>query len=323
MIFKLFLKEKSTNIFFLSLIFSTIFWFFYDINSRLASDGTYGKGISDLNRYYQYYQVITFDGLKTIRWYQGKLFYSFFYFLNLIGFNFKLLLFISVNLYFISFAHLARIFLKTENIYIILIIYCTLLFWLNSSMGVALRQGFAMLLIALFLDVLFRKKSYMLKSLYIFLLINTHFSAIILVPLVIFWSKVKKHLRLLNGLFLISLVLYVAELWYFFSSEVVLFLTKRDIPIGALGEVNSDYKLGFSIYKMAAFLFPIVFYNATKFFGYRHNSESLVLYVLFVYYSIVGMIFSGFPYHDRLFLYGWIFSPLLIASFFKIFLKEK
>lgn len=317
------LKKNTAYIFFLSLFFSTFFWIFYDINSRFAADGAQGKGTSDLYRYYEYYKAVSLEDLQSISWYEGKLFYSIFYIIKEIGINFKFLVFISIYLFFISFARLARVFLNTQNIYIILIIYGLLLFWLNSAMGVVLRQGYAILLITLFLDTLSRKKSYLSKFFIILISVNIHFGVIMLIPLVIFWNLLKKYLWFLNSFFVISLVLYISESWYFFSSHFLSFLTDRNVYVGALSIEESSYKIGFSIYKMAAFLLPILLYNTSKFFGYRHNSESIVLYILFVYYSIVGMIFSGFPYHDRIFLFAWIFSPLLIASFFKIFFIRK
>jgi hypothetical protein len=203
--------------------------------------------------------------------------------------------------------------------YIIFLIYGILTFWLVPAVTVALRQGFAILLIAMFLEVFNRKKSFILKFLIIFFIVSIHFSAIILLPLVVFWNTLKKKISLFNGLFFIALILYITNSWYFLSSQIVLLLIDINIPLGALSVSNSDYIVGFSSYKMAAFLLPVILYKVPTYFGYRHHVETIDVYIIFVYFSIIGMIFSGFPYHDRLFLYAWTFSPILIASFFKIY----
>jgi hypothetical protein len=297
---------------FLSLIFSTFFWIIHDIDSRISSNG------GDITRYYAYYYDTTLDSLLTISWQQGRLFYGILYLLNCVGISFELFLFIVINLYYITFAKLARNFLKTKNIYIVVLIYGALSFWLVPSVLVALRQGFSILLIAMFLEILDRKNSFLLKFLIIFFIANIHFSAIILFPLIVFWNVLKKNILLLNSLFFISLLLYLANSWYFLSSQIILLFTNINLNLGAMSFSNSNYVVGFSIYKMAAFLLPVIIYKIPTYFGYRHHMEVVGIYIIFIYFSIIGMIFSGFPYHDRLFLYAWVFSPILIASFFTV-----
>ena len=320
---KISFKKKPIYAVFLSLVFSTCFWIILDIDSIIAANGIQGQGTSDLSRYYAYHNTTTLDSLLAIDWSKGQIFYGISYLLKVVGISFELFLFIIINLYYITFAKLARNFLKTENIYIVFLIYGILTFWLVPAVLVAFRQGFAMLLIALFLEIFDRKKSFILKFLIIFIIISIHFSAIFLLPLVVFWSMLKRKTLLLNSLFFIALTLYITNSWSFLSSQIVLLLIDMNIPLGALSSSESHYIVGFSSYKMVAFLLPIILYRASIYFGYSHNIEAISVYILFVYFSIIGMIFTGFPYHDRLFLYAWIFSPILIASFFKLFLIKK
>lgn len=311
--------KKNIYVVFLSLIFSTCFWIVLDIDSIMAANGIQSQGVSDLSRYYGHYNTITLDSMLAIDWSKGRLFYGIFYLFKMVGVSFELFLFIIINLYYIAFARLARNFLKTERTYIVFLIYGILTFWLVPAVTVGLRQGFAMLLIALFLEIFDRKKSFLLKLLIIFIITSIHLSAIMLLPLIVFWSTLKREILLLNSLFFIVLVLYISNSWSFLSGQVVLLLLDIGVHLGALSSSESSYVVGFSIYKMAAFLFPVILYRVPMYFGYRHHVETMGVYTLFVYFSIIGMVFSSFPYHDRLFLYGWIFSPILIASAFKLF----
>ena len=321
---KISFKKKPIYAVFLSLVFSTCFWIILDIDSIIAANGIQTQDVSDLSKYYKFYNTNSFDSLLAIDWSKGQIFYGIFYLFKVAGVSFELFLFIIINLYYITFAKLARNFLKTGNIYIVFLIYGTLTFWLVPAVSVALRQGFAMLLIALFLEIFDRKKNFLLKFLIIFIITGIHFSAIIFLPLVVFWSMLKRETLLLNSLFFITLTLYITNSWGFLSSQIVLLLIDMNMPLGALSSSSaSHYIVGFSSYKMIAFLLPIILYRVPIYFGCSHNIEVISIYILFVYFSIIGMIFSGFPYHDRFFLYAWIFSPILIASFFKLFLIKK
>ncbi len=314
------IKKKLISTAFLSLIFSTCFWLVRDIDAVIAADGKHG--VSDLYRYYVHYNELTFANLLSIEWYKGRLFYGIFYFLKEMGFSFEIVLFFIIILYYFVFARLVEITLKTRKIYVTIVVFAILTLWLIPTTTVVLRQGLAVLLIAIFFSYLNGNGSSLLKLLIVLFIVNIHVTAIILLPLVLSLKFFKNNLAFLNGIFYITLMMYIADLWSVLSNQILFLLS----DIGIFNEVlvvvtNSTYDTGFSVYKMAAFLLPILIYRFPLYFGYSHKDDAGV-YVLFVYFSIIGMMLSGIPYHDRIFLYGWTFSPILIASMLTIVRKK-
>jgi len=309
-------QRENLYIYLLSLIFSSVLWIARDVPSIIHLINT--EGVSDLSRYYQFYQNNTWATLLTIEWNKGKLFYSIFYFFKSIGLSFELFLFIVLNLFYIVFAELVKSFFNTKSVYIIFLVYLVLTFWLNSAVLVALRQGVAMLLIALALRIFDRDQSIFLKVFILFLISGIHFSVVIFFPLILLLNFFKKKELFLEIAFYIALILYVFDLWNLIGREIILFLLDKGLYLGALEKINSSssYVVGFSVYKMMAFLIPIVLFRVPLYLGYYRYVGAKLVYIIFLYISIIGMIFSGLPYHDRLFLYAWIFSPILLIGLF-------
>ena len=80
-----------------------------------------------------------------------------------------------------------------------------------------------------------------------------------------------------------------------------------------LDQNETIYKLGFSIKKLIASLIPVIAFNLAS---YKKSDFSILkkrIYFYYVYIVMLGMLLSGFIFHDRIFLYAWAISPILLV----------
>jgi hypothetical protein len=314
------LEPYNTRINFITLlawsfIFSVGFWYFRDVGAVISNAS--GNGVSDLSRYLAHY-----DALTTDRSTSGGLKNDYLYTLivmafSKLGFSFNFFVFFIINIYYIVFAFLSKKFLKTNNLFFTLIVLLILSYWLVPLATVALRQGLAILMVAIFF-FLIERRSLWLDLLFLFIISGVHLSAVALLPFILLRSFVSNRLLLLDSILVLVFMLYAFNIPEFLVEYVLLFLEFFGIEARSLISDNG-YKVGFSILKSLAFMTPVLLFRVPMYFGLKDFLQLKELYFYYVFFGIIGMLFSGLPYHDRIFLYAWGFSPILLTSFFILF----
>ena len=184
---------------------------------------------------------------------------------------------------------------------------------------VALPQGVSFVFLIYFL---FNKENP--STLYKFLIIIfaslIHFSAIFLI-IIIFLDKIFiKKLILIEILFLITSLLYIANYTFVFSNFIIYLSNLISLDIGALGNQNNTYDVGFSFLKFIALVIPILLFKFLNFEKLNSSYLAKRMYLYYLFIGITGMILSNLPYHDRIFLYAWGVSPIFLTSFLYVFL---
>ena len=142
------IKINKKDLFLHVLIFFSVFffWFSFNINEKISIDL---DNVTDLSRYHASYNYYTLDIILNEKLTNDPGYYFFSFFLNKIGIEFKIFLFFSFYTYLLV---IIKIFYKLTNFNnsskINIIIILISFFWMNSMIGVVLRQGLAFILLA-------------------------------------------------------------------------------------------------------------------------------------------------------------------------------
>jgi hypothetical protein len=302
------LLEK--NLTFIALILIVcIFWFFRDINSMLIFNI---YNISDLSRYYAEFihirSVFNFPSFH-----EDFGYYWVVLTLNFFGINFHFFLFCILFFSYLSFLLIFYRLTGFKKWYIYLILFLGLSFWLQSLVTTTFRQGIAFLILISFL---FKKETmlFLPKLLTIILAASFHFSAIFLIPYIFFDKYFAKRLIILDIIFIFVFFLYVLGYTSILSNLFINISTYLSIDIRSLA-AQGTYITGFSIYKAFAILIPALSFRLSNLSNFNSNMLGRRIYVFYIFVCICGMILSDLPYHDRILLYGWGISPILICCF--------
>lgn len=311
------IKPQTILIVLLSITFSVLFFYFRDVativnNSTAVALG--GEGVSDLSRYKKYYyEFDTIQDILNLGLFNNSIYHLIAFSFKKIGISFELFVFCLIISYYFVFARLCSIFIEINKIYILFFVFCILSFWLIPLTTVAVRQGLTILLIALFWP--FEKKSFLVEIFIILVVANIHSTALSLIPLVIFRRIFERRLFTLDFFLIVALILYVSNLFSSFSAQIMTILETFQINTRSFNNSDSSYKIGFSLYKAIAFTIPVVLFRLPRYFNYRRFDNLNGIYVFYVFYGMLAMSLSGLPYHDRVFLYAWTFSPILLITF--------
>ena len=306
---------------FYCLLFSLSIAVFLFFSSDLASPEVYG---TDLTRYYvQYLEVnpeFSLSGLSDafIVTAKDQGFNIIFYILKLFGLPFYILLFGLQFLYFYSSFRLYSTFLKVKNILVFIPIYLYLSLFLPSLTLVALRQGVSLyILLYLVLPNIFNK-NYIKSSIYFILSISIHLSSILFLPVYIAYVYNSQCIRYIYNIYPLFLIFYYIQAPSYIQN--ILQLIPLDIARALLNN-ESGYEVGVTFGKALAITVPWLIYLLSKEFVAK-NSILYSLYAFQFYIFEIGILYSGFPYHDRIFLIAWPLSPVLVtASAFYILSK--
>jgi len=290
-----------------------VFWIVRDIDSLIIYDIRYG--LSDLSRYYEEYLDRTFRGWAYVPLHKDPGYWWFTFFLKKIGINFKFFLFCLFFSYYLVFLKVFYKITFSSKWYIYFSLFLILSFWIYPLVTVVLRQGLAFIIV---IYLLFRKidTHFFLKILIILFSSLFHFSAIILLPYVLFEKLLGFRIKLLDTIFIITFVLYVSNITQYFGELFISTTTSFNIGIRALGNEDSSYQTGFSIYKAIAIALPAILFRFTRYSKGFKNILGSRIYIYFSYISIIGMLLSSLPYHDRILLYGWGVTPIMLSCFF-------
>lgn len=309
-----FIKKKYLEFFVLHIfliLISLIYLIYRDIDNIVFSV----KGISDLGQYYSDYYYNHSISHIMYKGFTEKIFYKFitlvFYEL---GFSFKFFIFIVFYFYFSIFLYSFHQLTGSKIWSLYFLLFLLLTFWLKPLVTVALPQGVAFICL---LTLYFRKNQLSLskKLLIVFLASGLHFSAIVFLPFIFLEKIFLKYTKILEVIFILTFILYFLNLAYLISDFFVLFASKTSLDIGALNSTNKTYKIGFSLLKSISIVVPILFFRITNYFHSSQNIFGRKLYVIYIYISIIGMLLSHLPYNDRLLLYGWGLTPIMLCAF--------
>jgi len=282
-----------------------IFWEVRDVNGVIASSSLYGT--SDLSRYYHAYNNILLDDVLSLGFTGDSGYYWVTFLANRIGLGFEFFLYGVMFFYvivFVSFFY-GITFCRSWLVYVVVMLL--LFFLLIPLVTVVLRQGIATLFLVFFL---FRKEglSILYKIVVVFLAATFHYSAIMFLFYVLVEQYLMARIKLVDGLFIVVFTLYLLGLFSMLGNMLIDYW----LNIGALGNTDSAYTVGFSIYKAIAIAIPAFLFRITRF---SSSSLGKRLYIYFFYASTLGMLLSGLPYHDRVMLYAWAVSPILLGCF--------
>ena len=296
------------------LIGSYFFWILADVSNYIYTEI---NNRNDMFQYYAYYKQnnnINFSEIFLIH-NSDRVYFVLTYFLNKLGISFEFFLFSLIfSLFFLTHKLFSQITLSNSFIYLMWIILFSS-FWAQSLLLVTLKQGFAYLIIVYFLFK--REKIGFFKKLIIILLAaNIHGSAIIFIPYILIENKALKNIKFIEVLFIFFLLGHFLNMPVYYAENVFNLLNYFDIDSRSLmffEQENTSYKLGFSFYKFLAFGIPLLTF---KLANYKKTNLSILIkriYVYYLYSIMLGIFFSGFIFHDRLFLYGWAITPVLLV----------
>ena len=317
----------------ISYIFTILFWNILNIENSLTPYlDDHNTNIEKYNDKYDEISFEIFSDLSTsiTDYFKTKLDIGY-DLLNLsfkvIGLEFEHFLFFSI---FIAYIVYISIFLnisqcKSWIVYFILIIFSS--FWMSFSLGSTVRQGLAMTFLIYFF---FNSQNFTyVKALAIILIASTiHLSAILFIPYLIFEKIFLQRINLAHVIFIVITILYTLDLNFFISDIIINSANFLEFDLRALKEYKINHPtVGFSIYKLIATLIPVIFY-IFSFFITPKNSFNILEKRIYLFYSfpaIIGMSLSQMSYYDRILLFSWTFSPILLTfsvyKFYPFFLK--
>jgi len=292
------------------IFFSGCFWLLKDFTSVIYTDFNYGY--SDLSRYYfWYYQKISFFEIFQSK---GPIYQAIIIFFQNIGINFEFFLFIIIFIYYYAFIIIYYSATKEKNLLIYFLLLVFLSFWMQSYIGVILRQGVAFIFLFFFL---FRKCSinFFQKLIIILLASGIHSIMIVALPLILLEKFLIKKIKLIEYFFVIILILYFFNFFSLLSETIhdIANLFKINLEALQINNSNFHYQTGFSVYKGLAILVPFVLFKFSIFLKGNLNILKARIYLYFIYFSTLGISASGLMYHDRVMSLSWITTPILIC----------
>lgn len=265
-------------------------------------------GLSDLGIYQiQFSNIIKYNGLNNntdIGFYGLMLFYG-----KYLSFE----LFVT-SCFFIFYAALVNPFYRLSGIpWLAVLLFCILYFYpmYQSLSSLILRQGmgFAFLMI---LGFYFNSHSLLISSLKVVLAAFFHLSLLFYLP-VILVNRLISSLKLLVFFWCVVAVLYVLNVPMAFVS-----LLPADLAglVRAFSMIEDDYVVGFKPLFIVLSAIPFLLLLIRPYYYYIAGDKVMfeIMKIFFVANS-AGLLFSGFPYYDRVMLFSWILVPLILVNF--------
>ena len=299
-------KKVLSNLFLFLLVFFFVlfYWFFFEIQSRIYPD--IGERISNLAKYWTYYNLSSEKELTKD--------FGYFFFISLlnnIGIKFEIFLFCLFFTYLLFIIKIYYKITKTNQSYFVnILLIISSIFWMNSLIGAVMRQGCAFLILVycFFLS----DNSKVVKNLIIFLIACLfHASASIFFPL-FFYKFFKNKIFFLDISFIIILFLYLFGFVYIFVDVINEINSTINFNLRSLQYLNHPTS-GFSVYKFISVIIPFAILRLSKFPNFYSNIYLTRIYLFLYISSVSGMLLSDMAYHDRIFLYGWSISGIIIV----------
>jgi len=296
------------NLALIALAFTIGFWELREITRIIGSTGS--LGVSDLSRYHAYFHRIDISTLPDIVWYKGTGFYALFLVMREVGLDFEVFLFFAIFVFYFAYIKLTLTCIGPKRYLVLLCVLFGASYWLGSVLGVVLRQGIVYLVVLLAIQCGIFTTNSRLGVTLIALLALVHPIAFAFLFALVAIDTLRIPLMYVERLFALCILLYIIG---FFNVTATLFrpaLMSLDLfSASALGSLGA-YKTGFSLAKATAFVLPFVVLKVSVTRS-ELSYPFRTVYLLFLYFSIFGMFVSGYPYHDRVFLFAWTVSPIL------------
>ena len=280
-----------------------IYWNVQDIHSRIFSSEP-----SNLQRYFYNYSNLSYIEISE-KDFGYRLITDI---LQKIGVSFEVFLFTLFFLYYLIFCKIfyRLTYLKGWIIYILLILLTS--FWMDYLIGAALRQGIAFMIMIYFFFS--REVAGYTSSLLIVLIASSvHLSALLFIVFVALEKYWYIRVKLLDFVFVLSFLFYVLSLTSWYANFMLNFTTYFDFDLRSLKPDDDHSTTGFSIYKAIAISVPALAFRLTNFPKKFSKILSIRIYWFYSLACIAGMFLSILPYHDRIMLYAWAISPILLA----------
>ena len=314
-------KKKYLNYFIISffLFICTVSFFqLLDLTSRYIP--YYDTHVSNLEKYYLKYQEINYDEIFNVflnekNYFKLKTDIGYDLLTNqlkLLGLTYSNFLFINI---FLTYLVYIIIFLRISStkywiIYLILILSAS--FWMNTTVGAILRQGIAMHI--LFYFYINNKKTSLIKGLLVtFFSSLFHLSALFFLPCLIFEKILINRLKVLIIFFIFVIALYILQLTSLFSDFFIYIASIFEIDTRSLLHNRLDHPtIGFSILKLLAAIIPLILFILCINKNLIQSIEKKII-LFFIYFSSLGMMFSYLTYNERISIYAWALSPIMLA----------
>jgi hypothetical protein len=310
------IRRHNLRIFFISLLLGIIY--IYPLLQIEQFEGDFYKYQRDFNnlkdnyewsRIFDHYEL----GFRVFSYPFAKLNITFHAYLFIVSVIFY---FFAGQLMFKNSSHKQGFFF-----YFLMLFLFPFYFAYDSLLNVVIRQGLAVIVIfAFFFPDRDRGHIYFLIVSFIASLFHTSALIFFIVYVV---SRFFKNMNFYVIFFLLSAILYITELPIFFAELlnmviIKIFFFKSNLILF----YDSNYKLGFSIYKFLATILPLFIYLLESKKNFSKNNKKKMLWQCYFFISSIGMTMSGLNYYDRVLIYSWIFIPILSLPVIEIFFKN-
>ena len=316
-------NHKEHNIIFEFLLVSISGIFFWYLTGLFDGSG-FGK---DMQRYYLHYSYLSgslelssFLDLFS-RSFKDPINYFVQNFFKILGFSFYIFLFLVIFSFYKAATYRLNNLLGKRILILQLFTILLYSFYFRIVVLVALRQGIALIVILFCFQTIDEKigskKFY--KELFLMIFSTLlHASSIIIIPFIFLKKIFKKYINAFNFLFFSVFIVYSSGLFYklgfYFNIAAIKDL---DYLLRALTLQENDgnlYIVGPTIGKSLSIILPILIMQITSKYLTNYQKFKLEPILLFYkYISIVTMLLSNLPYHDRVLIIGWLFIPIMFS----------
>ena len=309
-------QYKNLDLLIYSILASLIFWNVVGIDNRISGENF--DHITNLMKYSEKFEFISlnyiFENPKDFGYYLVTLF------AKKIGLTFEVFLFILISLNFFLFTSLFYQITGTKKLFFYIILYCLLSIWMQGLFGAILRQAMANMLLIYFFFYKNNFNNYKLIF-FFFIILSIHFSAIIFLFFILFEKYFYNKNFILDLIFSFLFLLYILDLNVYFTYLVLDIANLFDISLRSLDNLNHPTS-GFTVKKSIAILLPIILFRITIYIENEKDFQKNRFYLFYLYVCTIGIILSQMSYYDRILMYAWHLSPILLVYSFYIFTKK-
>lgn len=237
-----------------------------------------------------------------------------FYYLMYFFSNYSSFEWFVVFCFFIFYASLIQTFYYLCEVkWLVFIVFAAIFFYpmYQSLSSLVLRQGlgFAFLFVSGFF---FRSHLFLWSAAKVIVASLFHLSMLFYIP-VLLVNRFISSLKLLVLFWCVTVALYVTDVPLAFVS-----LLPADLAgaVRAFSMVEDNYVTGFKPLFLLLSLVPFLCIVIRPYYYYVCQNQMMfeMLKIFFVANS-AGLLFSGFPYYDRVMLFSWVLVPLIIMNF--------
>ena len=325
-------KNKEHNIILEFLLVSITCFFFWYLTGLFDGSG-FGK---DMQRYEMHYSYLSksleLSSLLDVfsSGFKDPINYLIQNFFKILGFSFYIFLFLVIFSFYKAATYRLNNLLGKRILILQLFTILLYSFYFRIVVLVALRQGIALIVILFCFQTIDEKigskKFY--KELFLMIFSTLlHASSIIIIPFIFLKKIFKKHIKAFNFLFFSVFIVYSSGLFYklgfYFNIAAI-----KDLEylLRALTLQENDgnvYLVGPTIAKSLSIIVPILIIQITSKYFTNYQKFKLEPIILFYkYISIVTMLLSNLPYHDRILMIGWLFIPIMLSLPFYVTIKN-